>query len=82
MSNGLITGDESLEKTPLADLEFMGVPTRMINTLETSMKTLWVEDLPVGEKLMVKLMTIRMIGPHTACLIAKGVEKLRKGQEG
>ena len=79
MSNGLRTGDESLKKTPIAQLEYLGVPTRVINLVEEGMGTLWIEELPTGHELREKLEMIRMVGPCSLKLLIEGIKKIRKG---
>ena len=78
MNNGMKIGDESSEMAPIVDLEFLGVPLRVLNLVEEGMKTLWVEDLPHGDKLREKLTKIRMMGPRSVDLFIKGIEEMRK----
>jgi len=79
MIDGLKTGDGSLEKTPLTDLEFLGVPVSVINLVEVGMNTLWVEGLPHMDELKDRLEDIRMMGPRSVDAFIKGVVKIRKG---
>ena len=67
-----------LEKTPIAELEFLGLPSRMINMVEQGMGTLWLEDLPTGPELKKRLRAIDQIGPYWMSRVVQTIDKLNK----
>jgi len=73
-------GDESSEKTPLSELEFLGIPTEVINSLEEGLETIWLDDLPSGEELREVVLAVRNIGPKRASRIVDAINQLRKEQ--
>ena len=68
-----------LEKTPIAELEFLGLPNRMINMVEQGLGTLWLEDLP--EDLESRLLTVSQIGPYWVRRVVQAVEKWKQSRE-
>lgn len=75
--DGMETGDESLEKTPLAELEFVGIPTEVINLLEGGLSTIWLDDLPSGVELVEVVSGIRNMGPKRTSRVVDAVSQLR-----
>jgi len=78
MKNGTGTLNESSEKTPIAELEFLGIPSRIIAIVEIGLGSVWLEDLPTGEALNKRLMMISQIGPYWAVRIIRAIEKNRR----
>ena len=68
-----------LEKTPIAELEFLGLPIRIINIVEQGMQTIWLEDLP--EDLKSSLLAVDQIGPYWVSRIVRAVEKWKQSRE-
>ena len=65
--------------TPIAELEFFGLPVRIINMIEQGMKTVWLEDLPDREKtLKYELQKIAQLGPYWADRVWKTIERKRR----
>lgn len=77
MRNGQATLPKPLEKTPIAELEFVGLPSRMINMVEKGMKTVWLEDLPSHpQELKKRLREIDQIGPYWVIRVVRAINRL------